>query len=184
MYGLIHTALQQLVIKKFSLKQWNQILEKADLPKNAFLSTQSYDDSVTLKLVGAVSEVLETPVDQCLEIFGQFWLAEFAPQSYDMLLSASGDSLFDFLDNLNALHDRISTTFVGYGPPSFKLIRYSDSEGMLEYRSARSGMIPFVIGLIRGMEDRFGIQITIESVDRKLTDTGDSALIKIKVDQK
>ena len=131
MYGLIHTALRQQIIEKFSLEQWNQILEKAELPKNAFLSTQSYD----------------------------------------MLLSASGDCLFDFLDNLNSLHDRISTTFVEYGSPSFKLQRYSDSEGMLEYRSSRSGM-----------EDRFDIQITIKSVEVTSTDAGDSALINIKVD--
>ncbi|MFT4821566.1 MAG: hypothetical protein ACI9PN_002433 [Candidatus Azotimanducaceae bacterium] len=182
MYGLIHTALRQLVTERYSVEQWNQVLEIAELPFNAFLSTQSYDDAVTLNLVSAVSEVLETPIEQCLEIFGQFWLAEFAPQSYDMLLSAVGGSLFDFLDNLNNLHDRISTTFIGYGPPSFKLQRYSESEGMLEYRSARSGMVPFVVGLIRGMEDRFGVQITIKSVEVTSTVAGDSALIYLKVE--
>jgi hypothetical protein len=53
---------------------------------------------------------------------------------------------------------------------------------MLEYRSARSGMVPFVVGLIRGMEDRFGVQITIKSVEVTSTVAGDSALIYLKVE--
>ena len=73
MHGLIHTALRQLLTERYSVEQWNHVLEKAELPSNAFLSTQSYDDAVTLNLVSAVSEVLETPIEQCLEIFGQFW---------------------------------------------------------------------------------------------------------------
>ncbi|MFT7246656.1 MAG: hypothetical protein ACI82A_004035 [Candidatus Azotimanducaceae bacterium] len=181
MYGLIHNALHQMVTEKFGREQWQKVMELTGTPDDAFTSTRSYDDVVTLSLVAAVSDVLELPVDDCLDQFGQYWLAEFAPQSYDMLLSAAGGSLFEFLENLNALHDRISTTFVGYGPPTFKLRRLSDNHAKVLYRSGRSGLVPFVLGLIKGMQVRFNVVITIGEVIIDSTGEGDSATIDILV---
>jgi guanylate cyclase soluble subunit beta len=181
MYGLIHTALQQMIVENYGAERWSEVLKIASVSDESFFSTRSYDDEVTFALVQSVSEVLSAPIDDCLELFGQFWLKEFAPQSYDMLLQAAGSSLFDFLDNLNALHDRISTTFVGYVPPSFHLQRVSDSEATLEYRSSRNGMVPFVIGLIKGMQDRFDVQITIHAVNVVNKNPGVQALIKLEV---
>lgn len=181
MYGLIHSALQQMIVENYGEDTWNKVLDVANVPEDSFFSTQSYDDVVTFTLAQSVSDVLGAPLDDCLDLFGQFWLKEFAPQSYDMLLHAAGDSLFDFLENLNALHDRISTTFVGYVPPSFQLERISDSEGILEYRSSRDGMVPFVVGLIKGMQERFDVDIKIHSVDVTKKDPGVKALIKLEV---
>ena len=171
-----------MVLEKFSREQWQRVLELSGLPANTFMSTRSYDDAVTLSLVGAVSEVLELPVDDCLDTFGQFWLAEFAPQSYEMLLSATGGSLFEFLENLDSLHDRISSTFVEYGSPTFKLEMLAENRAKVFYCSGRSGLVPFVVGLIKGMQVRFNVVITIREVIIDSTGEGDSATIDIQVD--
>ena len=181
MYGLIHSALQQMIVENYGEAKWQEVLTLAKVPEDSFFSTQSYDDVVTFTLAQSISDVLGAPLDDCLDLFGQFWLKEFAPQSYDMLLHAAGDSLFEFLENLNALHDRISTTFVGYVPPSFQLQRLSDTEGILEYRSSRDGMVPFVIGLIKGMQERFSVDIKIHEVDVIKKEPGVKALIKLEV---
>jgi hypothetical protein len=181
MYGLIHAAIQQLVVDRFGQEAWQQVMTQSKTPADAFMSTRSYDDSVTYGLVGAVAELAEVSTEECLELFGQFWLAEFAPQSYDMLLSAAGSTLFEFLDNLNALHDRISTTFVGYGPPSFRVEKLTEAEAIVHYRSGRSGLVPFVLGLIKGMQDRFDVEIQVLDVKTESSGTGDQAAIHIMV---
>lgn len=181
MYGLIHSALQRMIVEAHGEDVWQKVLSQSGVPEDSFFSTQSYDDEVTFALAQSVSDVLAAPLDDCLELFGQYWLVEFAPQSYDMLLHAAGDSLFDFLENLNALHDRISTTFVGYVPPSFQLERLSKTEAILEYRSSRNGMVPFVVGLLKGMQDRFDVAIKIHEVNVESRSQGVKALIKLEV---
>jgi hypothetical protein len=181
MYGLIHSALQHLVVEKFGQEKWNEALKIAGIPQDSFFSTRSYDDEITFTLAGAVSEVVGAPLDDCLELFGEYWLTSFAPQSYDMLIRAAGDSLFEFLENLNSLHDRISTTFVGYVPPSFHLQRKSETNATVEYRSSRTGMVPFVVGIIKGMQDRFNVNIKILDMQVSSSDKGVRALIELEV---
>lgn len=181
MYGLIHSGIQRMVMETHGEAVWSKVLEASSLTNDSFYSTQSYDDEQTFALVQSVSDVLNTPLDDCLELFGKYWLVEFAPQSYDMLLKAAGSSLFEFLENLNALHDRISTTFVGYIPPSFQLERVSEQNAILEYRSSRTGMVPFVVGLIKGMQDRFNASIKIHNVEVFNREPGVRALIDLEV---
>ena len=103
MYGLIHSALQQMIVDNYGEETWSKVLDVAKVPEDSFFSTQSYDDVVTFTLAQSVSDVLGAPLDDCLDLFGQFWLKEFAPQSYDMLLHAAGDSLFDLLTQMQVL---------------------------------------------------------------------------------
>ena len=179
MYGLIHSALKEMITEQHGEELWNEILEKSGAPTDSFLDMRSYSDDITFALVGATSERLGAPVDTCLELFGEFWLTRFAPKSYDSLLEAAGGNLFEFLENLDALHDRISTTFVGYVPPSFGLVRHSSTTGTLNYISARKGMLPFVLGIIKGMQERFNVDISFDSIEQTSSAKGDRASINL-----
>lgn len=181
MYGLIHSALKEMVIEYHGDDQWTKILKSSGVPTDSFLDMRSYDDDITFALVGATSQVLEAPVDTCLELFGEYWLTHFAPKTYETLLTAAGGNLFDFLENLDALHDRISTTFVGYVPPSFGLIRHSPTNATLNYLSSRKGMIPFVMGIIKGMQTRFDVIISFGPIEHHNTETGDGASINMNL---
>ena len=179
MYGLIHKAMEQMVNENYGEQTWQRIVAASGVPEDSFLTMQSYDDSITFALAGAISEVLDTPLDDCLELFGQYWMAKFSPQGYEMLLRASGNTVFDFLENLDALHDRITSTFVGYRPPSFNVKRQSDNSAMVHYTSSRQGLVPFVIGLLKGLQDRFDVELEIKSVELHTSEDGDQADIKL-----
>lgn len=181
MYGLIHIALNDMIVAHHGDATWQQILVQAEVGDSAFMRMRSYDDSITYALIGATAKVLDAPVDACLEAFGEYWLQKFAPQCYDVLLKAAGNDLFTFLENLDALHDHISTTFVGYVPPSFRIERHSETTATLHYISSRQGLIPFVTGLIRGMQDRFNVDITIDSIASPPSDSGERAMISLTV---
>lgn len=102
-------------------------------------------------------------------------MIDFAPQSYDSLLLSAGDDLLTFLENLDLLHDRISTTFVGFVPPSFGVQRLENGKAILNYTSARKGLVPFVQGLLKGMQKRFDVELIIEEVEMLDSDIGDKA---------
>ncbi len=164
MYGLIHSAIHQLVLDNYGAETWNAILSKAGNPDDAFLTMRSYDDEITFRIVEAVSEVLEVSIGECLEVFGSYWLVKFAPSNYGTLLDYGGNDVAAFLRNLDDMHDHISTSFTEFVPPSFK-VDFADKDRILvTYRSQRQGLTPFVRGILSGMKERFNqpFQLTEE----------------------
>jgi guanylate cyclase soluble subunit beta len=180
MYGLINKALKTMIVDGHGQNAWGLILEKSGVPDDSFITMQSYDDSITYALVGATSEVLETPAEKCLELFGHYWATVTAPNTYEMLFKSTGDNLFEFLDNVNSLHDRITSTFIDYVPPHF--MTTSDNNRMeLVYESQREGLTPFLIGMIKGLAERFQVQVDFESVVAKSVAAGETSVITLRI---
>jgi hypothetical protein len=184
MYGLIHIALNDMIVAHHGDATWQQILVQAEVGDSAFIRMRSYDDSTTYALIGATTKVLDTPVDPFLEALCEYWSQKFLPQGYETLLKAMGNDLFTFLESLDALHDHISTTFVSYVPPSFSVERTSETTTTLHYISSRQGLVPFVIGIIRGVQDRFNVDITIASIASSTSDSGERATISLTVHER
>jgi hypothetical protein len=57
----------------------------------------------------------------------------------------------------------VTLSFPALRPPSFS-VEPGDSEDDIQvhYRSSRHGLVPFVIGLLRGLGKRFGQDLTIQ----------------------
>jgi guanylate cyclase soluble subunit beta len=170
MYGLIHNAIKQLVLDNHGEATWQQVMLEAGNPGDAFLTMRSYEDEITLKIVAATAQVLDLSVEECLEIFGSYWMATFAPDRYGSLLNFGGESVAEFLSNLDDMHDHISTSFTDFIPPSFKVDSANEQEIKLTYRSERSGLTPFVRGILLGMKQRF--QQSFDLTEKVLTSDG------------
>ena len=88
--------------------------------------------------------------------------------------------MFEFLDNVNSLHDRITSTFIDYTPPHF--ITTTDNNKMeLVYESKREGLTPFLIGIIKGLADRFEVQVEFESVVARAVDKGETSVVTMRI---
>ena len=160
MYGLINNSLKDMICEKFGEEKWQEVLNASGVPEDSFLTMRSYDDEITYALAGAASDVLGAPVDACLEMFGKYWVLETAAKSYGTLLDAAGEDMVVFLGNLNALHDRITSTFLNYVPPEF-FVEEKDNGYEIHYMSKRKGLTPFVVGLLKGLGIRFGQTVNI-----------------------
>jgi heme-NO-binding protein len=160
MYGLINNSLKDMIREKFGEEKWLEVLKNSGVPEDSFLTMRSYDDALTYSLAGAASEVLGAPVDTCLEMFGEYWVLETATKSYGILLDAAGTDMLEFLGNMNALHDRITSTFLNYVPPEF-YVEEKDGGHQIHYISKRKGLTPFVVGLLKGLAIRFEHTLTI-----------------------
>ncbi len=172
MYGLVNSALQSMIKDKFGEDQWQEVLNESGVPDDSFLTMRSYDDSVTYDLAGAASTVLGAPLDACLEMFGEYWVLETAVKAYGPLMDATGTDLVGFLHNLNALHDRITGTFLNYVPPEFRVESLEDGRHRIHYISTREGLTPFVVGLLKGLALHFDTDIDLHSVDPQQVTSG------------
>lgn len=181
MYGLINSALQGMIRDKFGDEQWEKVLAASGVPEDSFLTMRSYDDALTYQLAGAASEVLGAPVETCLEMFGEYWVLEVAAKSYGMLMDASGDSLVEFLGNMNALHDRITGTFLNYVPPEFRVEDLGGDRYRIHYISKREGLVPFVDGLLKGLAHRFGNEMEVLDLEQLDVEAGTHAVYQVSV---
>lgn len=181
MYGLINSALQSMIREKFGDEQWEKVLAASGVPEDSFLTMRSYDDQLTYQLAGAASDVLGAPLETCLEMFGEYWVLEIASKSYGTLMDASGDSMVEFLGNMNSLHDRITGTFINYTPPEFQVEALEPPRYRIHYMSEREGLTPFVNGLLKGLAKRFDSELEMHSCETLPVERGAHTVYEVSV---
>ncbi len=123
MYGLVNKAIEDMVCSNYGEKVWQEIKQKADLGLETFVSMEGYPDDVTHRLVKAASEVLQISADDIMEAFGEYWVKYTAQEGYGEMLDMSGDTLPEFLENLDDMHARVGVIFPRLQPPSFEVER-------------------------------------------------------------
>ena len=165
MYGLINIAIKDLVTEGYGEDAWNRIRERAGLKDTEFILMDQYEDSVTYDLVGAASEELGVPPTKILEAFGAYWTKYTAVKGYGPLLDSAGTNFPEFLQNLDLMHTRVGTMFPDFVPPSFECRDITEHSLDLHYTSDREGLQHLVIGLLHGLGERFGIEVTVEMRD-------------------
>jgi hypothetical protein len=162
MYGLVNQGLEDYIRQQFGDANWAAILARAGIDLDMFVALQSYPDEVTTRLVGAGSELLGMTPESLLEGFGEHWILYTAQAGYGDMLAMFGSTLQEFLFNLDNLHSHVTLTFPALRPPFSVEPGDSDDEIQVHYRSSRHGLVPFVIGLLRGLGKRFGQDLTIQ----------------------
>ena len=173
MYGIIHKALKEMVVRDFGQEKWEKIESEAAQSKEIFVSMQPYSDDIVYALIGAASKELGAPVDECLQMFGRYWILDAAPESYSNILDATGSEIVHFIQNINSLHDRITSTFPDYVPPEFFIEPIGESLYKINYLSTRAGLSPFVVGLLQGLGTRFDTEIDIQKAEQIECDSGE-----------
>jgi guanylate cyclase soluble subunit beta len=182
MYGLIHNALKDMVNENFPCDTWEEIVSESGVSTDSFLTMRPYDDTTTIALIEASSRVLELPIEDCLISFGEYWITTFAPRDYEGVLKHAGASSFEFLKNLDDMHDRISAVYCDFKPPSFRVVNAGHQKAVILYTSGRKGLTPFVLGILQGLGVRFNEVIRIESVETKEFGDGEQSSINIRVE--
>lgn len=181
MYGIINKSLKDMIVERFGADTWTDVLAESGVTSASFLRMRSYDDDITYALVGAASEVLNTPPGDCLELFGVYWVETTATKNYAALMDSAGGSFIDFLKNLNDMHDRIATTFLDYVPPYFRVEDNPDGSYLLHYISTREGLTPFVRGLLKGLSSRFSQQLVVISEKVVEVDQGNHTVFHVEL---
>lgn len=172
MYGMVNNALMDLLIAHYREPLWLQIKAKAGVEDDIFVSTDSYPDEITYRLVSVASEIIDLPAEKVLHLFGRWWVLETATHNYGHLMKAGGRSLGEFLMNLPNLHTRVVMMFPDLQPPVFECTDVRLNELRLHYKSHRRGLSAFLIGMLEGLGEMFAVSVSINH--ERQVDEGDT----------
>ena len=172
MYGIVNKAIQDLVITNFGEQKWEDIRERSGIEEDFFIISEAYDDDITYKLAGAVSEEMKMSVSDVLVAFGEWWVMKTTKEKYGGLMQSGGSTLKEFLVNLPLFHNRVMLIYPKLTPPEFKVSEVSEKSLNLHYFSKREGLQDFVRGLIQGLGKMFNTPVEIELLQTR--DDGDS----------
>ncbi|MDZ8080328.1 MAG: heme NO-binding domain-containing protein [Nostoc sp. DcaGUA01] len=167
MYGLVNKAIQDMVCSRFSEETWKIIKHKAEVDVDVFISMEGYPDDITHRLVKAASDVLGLSPTEIMQAFGEFWVQYTAEEGYGEMMDMSGDTLPEFLENLDNLHARVGVSFPKLQPPSFECTDMEENSLNLHYRSDREGLTPMILGLVKGLGTRFDTQVDISQTQSR-----------------
>ena len=137
MYGIVNKAIEDLVIENFGEKKWDAIKLRSGVDVDFFIANDPYDDDITFKLAGAVSEEMNIPIAAVLETFGEWWVLRTGKEKYGSLMEAGGNGLREFLINLPVFHNRVILIFPKLTPPEFKITHLEEQSLHLHYFSKR-----------------------------------------------
>ena len=164
MYGLVNKAIKDLVVENHGQEKWEEICTSVGFEESDFISMSPYPDKLTYDLVGAASKILKTDANAILEAFGEYWILYTAEQGYGDLLDLSGSSFTEFLGNLDMLHLRINNMMPELKAPLFSTQNETNNSVELRYKSHRKGLVPMLLGLIKGLGKRFNMVVQIEEL--------------------
>jgi Haem-NO-binding len=162
MYGMIHRAIQQMANDTGDASLWPRIAAAAGVDDTHLISASSYDDDVTLRIIGGACEVMNTEPDALLEAFGEYWIGYAVKGPYGALMNLTGQDILTFLDNLDRLHQSVQSAMPSARLPGFAARPIA--EGVIEvvYSSERAGLETFVTGLLKGVVSHFNHTGSVE----------------------
>lgn len=164
MYGMVNRAVEGLVCERFGREAWVQICRDAGVTEAPFVSMQAYDDAITYRLVGAASARLGSSPSDLLEAFGEYWTLYVAKAGYGDMLGLYGDTIEEFLGNLDTMHAQVAVSMPELVPPSFEVESVDSGRFLVHYRSNRAGLAPMVVGLLRGVGKMLGQPVEVSQV--------------------
>jgi guanylate cyclase soluble subunit beta len=184
MYGLIHSSLRTMLRNDLGEQCWAQIAIRAAVSEDDFLSLKSYDDSVMLDLLAAASEIGQIELGDLLYKFGRHFVEHTAYTHYTSIMNMHGTTLWELLNNLNHMHDRMTSSFPDYRPPTFTVLTQEDGQYLVTYLSERQGLTRFVEGLLSGLISQFNLVCKVSVIDEAVFESGQQTRFLLNPDAK
>ena len=161
MHGLVNQGIHDLAVQLGGEQLWADIRAAADVDVENFIGMDNYSDEVTYRLVRGASSVLGISESEVLHAFGKHWILYTARRGYGPIFDTMGETLPEFLANLDAMHARLSLSMPELRPPSFVCEQCTDQRLRLEYWSDRPGLAPMVLGLLGGLGELFDVTLSV-----------------------
>lgn len=160
-YGMIHQAARELTVSHIGEAEWERFCQSHGIYGAQFIGFEYYEDTVTLRLIDLVADRLGLERDVALVEFGRTWIRFASKSAFGRVLSLAGSDLETFLANLDRMHASIKSNMPQAEMPSFHLLEARPDVIRLLYRSSRSGLAPFVAGILSEVALRFGEQVSV-----------------------
>jgi len=158
MYGMIHAAARQLTLDRFGPEAWERIRARSGLTDMHFISGETYPDEATSALLNEIVAECGIPVDGLLRAFGAYWITYVTLSTFAAAFEATGRDFVSFIEGLDRLHRGVRTAMPRADMPKFEVLESAAGCVDVLYVSNRTGLEPFVEGLLHGLLRRFNEQ--------------------------
>ena len=179
MLGWLNDCIEKFVIERFGVDAWHQVKQLAGckVEDGGFVKLERYADQTTTDLVMAASQVSGLLFDEVLEALGTFWSPYIVDTGYGNLLECQGNTLKNWMANINAIHQHLQTTFPNkMTMPQFWVETHCSGDGslVLYHHSMRGSFLsPIAQGLVKEVaQTKFELDI---KMDRLATQDLDGA---------
>ncbi len=177
MKGIVFTEFMEMVEHTFSAEVLDEVIDQAELPNSgAYTSVGTYDHEELVRMVVALSEQVQMPVEQLIRSFGRHLFGRFF-QLYPAFFQHVSDVL-SFLNGIETIiHSEVRKLYPEAQLPSF-VCQLTDSGIDMVYHSPRHfeelahGLIegavahfktPYLIERLPLSEDKFLFRLTSDS---------------------
>jgi hypothetical protein len=158
--GVIFTHLQEMIESEQGFQVWDAILERCDLASGGvFVATERYPDEELFAIVTELSTVTDTAINDLLGVFGEYLFVNLhksmPPEVFAPL------TLWDLLKGLDSIiHMEVKKLDKKAQPPSLTVVRSSDKEMVLEYRSAKK-LCHLAMSMLKSAAAMFDEDVTL-----------------------
>ena len=154
MIGAIHVILKDVVTTKFGANNWKKIVAEfgQETDEDLMQMEHAYEDAVTFGLVEATCKVLGVTLDQALTVFGKHFVDVIHMGDHLRMMRTMGDTMGDFLDNVNHLHYALYHRFPKANFPGFNIRRDPEQPDtfLVSYSSSRGDVLhALVVGVLQ-----------------------------------
>ncbi|MEY4160828.1 MAG: hypothetical protein RLZZ136_1449 [Pseudomonadota bacterium] len=164
MYGMIHRGIRQMVIDARGEEAWQALEREQGIGPHDMITALVHDDELTVRLLTAAAERLGLSFDDCLKAFGRYWIRFAEAGPFSAIMDFTGRDIASFITNLDRMHQAVVAALPEARVPSFTLVRNEPGNLLVQYRSDRTGLEAFVVGLLYGLMARFGIDGKVTQV--------------------
>jgi len=161
-HGLINRSIQNFVTIGYGQARWMQVVEVANLDFSEFEAMLLYDDALTPRVLDAVVQVLELPLEQVMEDIGTFLVAHPKSEAVRRLLRFGGVSFQDFLYSLDDLPARARLAVPDLNLPKLELRSHAEGQFTLMCDTPIAGFGHLLMGVLRVIADDYGALALLE----------------------
>lgn len=155
MYGMIHCAVREMFVEQRGNDEWAALERAAKITAADQISFNVYDDALTMRILDEAAARLGLEMQDCLEVFGRYWIRFAAKGSFKSMMEFTGDDIVTFTSNLDQMHRSVVRTLNKAQMPSFQVLERGEDYFTVLYLSERNGLGAFVTGLLKGLLDHF-----------------------------
>jgi hypothetical protein len=138
MQGVIFSALKELVIKEYSEKTWQMIVEHCGEKYPFEFDEHSFvKDEIFLCFMMQFASITAQLPEQIYDKFADYWINSYTPRRFKLFYDFSYSPM-DFILKLDCIHEIITNRLFLSFPPRFEYEKLSDKELIVTYQSQRN----------------------------------------------
>ena len=122
MYGWIHECFKEMILLNYGEEIWNQILLSSSHLSTQLSSkidlTDYLTDSIFIHLLSSTCHLLHLPESIITEQYSEHFLSFLHGKGYQKLLQCLGSTLFEWLANVNQVHQHFYYLMPQMKPPN------------------------------------------------------------------